>query len=371
MMRTASDVVAADLEHISANADAEFSLMEGKNLLVVGGAGFLGYYLVQSILYRNAQVGTSPPIRVTVYDNYARGFPRWLAELSDDPNLSIVEHDITQPLPEDVPDFQYVMHGGSTASPIYYRQDPIGTMDAIVNGLRLLLDHAREQADRGRPMDGFLFFSSSEIYGDPDPDSIPTPEDYRGRVSCTGPRACYDEAKRFGETLCVNFAQRYGMPVKMVRPFNNIGPGLKITDRRVLPDFTRDILAGRDVVMLSDGSPRRTFCYVADAVIGYFKVLVRGHAGEPYNIGVDSPEISIAELADRLVELSRDLFGYTGSVVHRTPSDAAYLMDNPSRRCPAIAKARTHLGFDPTITLDEALRRSLLWYSENREAAEA
>ena len=111
-----------------------------------------------------------------------------------------------------------------------------------------------------------LFYSSSEIYGDPTPENIPTPETYRGNVSCTGPRACYDESKRYGETLCVNFAQQRGVPVKIARPFNNYGPGLKITDRRVIPDFARDIMAGRDIVMLSDGAPKRTFCYVADAV---------------------------------------------------------------------------------------------------------
>src|SRR5262249_20204512 len=159
------------------------------------------------------------------------------------------------------------------------------------------------------PVRGFLFYSSSEIYGDPDPAHIPTPEDYRGYVSCTGPRACYDEAKRYGETLCVNFARVHHVPVKVARPFNNYATGLKITDRRVIPDFVRDVLSGRDIVMLSDGSPMRTFCYVADAVIGYYKVLVNGRPGESYNIGVETPEISMAELAERIVALGRDLFG--------------------------------------------------------------
>ena len=154
---------------------------------------------------------------------------------------------------------------------------------------------------RAGAVDGLLYFSSSEIYGDPTPDNIPTPETYRGNVSCTGPRACYDEAKRFCETLCVNFTAQYGLPVKIARPFNNYGPGLKITDRRVLPDFARDIFAGRDIVLLSDGSPTRTFCYVADAIVGYYKVLVKGHRGESYNIGVESPEISITEVAERMV----------------------------------------------------------------------
>jgi nucleoside-diphosphate-sugar epimerase len=169
----------------------------------------------------------------------------------------------------------------------------------------------------------------------------------------------------------VNFAAQYDLPVKMARPFNNYGPGLKITDRRVLPDFARDILAGRDVVMLSDGAPMRTFCYVADAVIGYYKILVRGRKGEPYNVGVEEPEISVAQLAERLVRLARELLSYSGKVVRQASADADYLVDNPVRRCPVIAKARAELGFKPSISLDEGLRRILLWYRDNREAEEA
>ena len=180
---------------------------------------------------------------------------------------------------------------------------------------------------------GFLFFSSSEIYGDPAPDAIPTPETYRGNVSCTGPRACYDESKRYGETLCVNFARQHGVPVAIARPFNNYGPGLKITDRRVIPDLARDVLDGRDVMLLSDGSATRTFCYVADAVVGYYKVLVRGRPGEPYNIGIEAPEISMAELAETVVALARELFGYRARRVGAS-ADADYLVDNPLASLP-------------------------------------
>lgn len=369
-MKTADDVVATDLNYICAGLASEFTQMSGKSVLIVGGAGFLGYYLVQSALRWNATAGKAP-ILVTVYDNYSRGVPAWLESLRGNAQLQIVKHDIRDPLPANIGHFHYIVHGGSVASPTYYRQYPIETMDANVNGLRNLLDYAKRSKDAGRPIDGFLFFSSSEIYGDPTPDAIPTPEDYRGNVSCTGPRACYDESKRYGETLCVNFVQQHALPVSVARPFNNIGPGLKITDRRVLPDFARDILEGRDIVMMSDGIPKRTFCYVADAVIGYYKVLVRGHRGEAYNIGVESPEISIADMADRLVRLAGELFGYLGKVVHKASSDAVYLVDNPSRRCPVIAKARSHLDYNPTVQIDEALLRSLLWYSGNRQATEA
>ncbi|MBI5652418.1 MAG: NAD-dependent epimerase/dehydratase family protein, partial [Chloroflexi bacterium] len=176
---------------------------------------------------------------------------------------------------------------------------------------------------------------------------------------------------RYGETLCVNFAQQYDLPITVARPFNNYGPGLKITDRRVISDFARDVFAGRDIVMFSDGAPTRTFCYVADAVIGYYKILARGRKGEAYNIGVESPEISMAELAKRVAKIAADLVGYQGQVVTQPNAARDYLVDNPNRRCPVIAKARVELGYHPSIALDEGLRRAMIWYSDHRDAEDA
>ncbi|WP_333834494.1 NAD-dependent epimerase/dehydratase family protein [Rubrimonas sp.] len=369
-MRTAADVVEADLDYIARRLSEDFAGMAGKRLLIVGGGGFLGYYLVQSALHWN-RIGAAAPISVTVFDNYIRGVPVWLTALEGDPNLTLRRHDITDPLPDDIGDMDFVIHAASIASPTYYRRYPIETMDANVNGLRRLLDYALAQKAAGKPLTGFLFYSTSEIYGDPTPENIPTPETYRGNVSCTGPRACYDESKRYGETLCVNFAAAHGLPITIARPFNNYGPGLKITDRRVLPDFARDIFAGRDIVMLSDGAPTRTFCYIADAIVGYYRIMTRGRPGEAYNIGIEAPEISMATLADKVTEIARARFGYAGRVVRRESEESAYLVDNPNRRCPVIAKARAELGYDPSIGVDEGLTRALIWYSGNQVAEEA
>jgi nucleoside-diphosphate-sugar epimerase len=370
-MTTAQQVVDSDLEFIAVQAHEELAAMAGRRVMIAGGAGFLGYYLVQAPLYWNRTHPDSAPIHVTVLDNFVRGVPPWLTDLEGNPDLRLLKHDITHPLPADLGDVQYVVHAASIASPTYYRKYPIETMDANINGLRFLLEYCLAQKAKGRPVEGVLFYSSSEIYGDPTIENIPTAETYRGNVSCTGPRACYDESKRYGETLCVNFAQQHGLPIKVARPFNNYGPGLKITDGRVIPDFARDVLNGRDIVMLSDGSAKRTFCYVADAVVGYYKVLVKGRPGEAYNVGVEDPEISMLDLVDRVATLGRELFGYSGRVVRRNSADKDYLVDNPSRRCPVIAKARTELGYDPQVTINEGLRRSLIWYSGNREASDA
>lgn len=354
-------VVQRDLDDIVGRLSTELAQMEGRRVLITGGAGFLGYYLTQTLLHANAQL--ERPIDVVVYDNFLRGRPDWLKVHSTNPHLTTTQHDVIRPLPVDAGPFDYVIHAASIASPTFYRTYPVETMDANVNGLRHLLAYAKHRQETDRRVEGFLFFSSSEIYGDPEPTAIPTPETYPGRVSCTGPRACYDESKRYGETMCVNFARACDLPITSARPFNNYGPGLALGDGRVPPDFARNVLRNEDVVMLSDGRPTRTFCYVADAVVGYFKVLTRGQAGEAYNIGTDGPEVSIATLADRFVEAGRDLFGYTGSVVRDVAEDPNYLTDNPNRRCPDITKARTELDYAPRVSLDDGLRRSLLWYA--------
>jgi UDP-glucuronate decarboxylase len=369
-MQTPKNIIQTDLDLITNSLGPEFARMSGRSVLIAGGAGFLGYYLVQGALHWSRCNPRHSPIQITVLDSFVRGMAAWLEALHSEPNLRWERHDITKPLRSDLGDYQYLIHAASIASPTYYRRCPIETMDANVTGLRQMLDYCSAQIASGKTIEGMLFYSSSEIYGDPSSENIPTPETYRGNVSCTGPRACYDESKRYGETLCVNFARQRGVPVKIARPFNNYGPGLKITDRRVIPDFARDIMAGRDIVMLSDGTPKRTFCYVADAVIGYYKILTRGRPGEPYNIGVEAPEISVAELAEKIVLVAREL-GYNGRVVHQKSQDEDYLVDNPGRRCPMITKARTELGYDPVVRLDEGLRRSLIWYTENQEATEA
>jgi dTDP-glucose 4,6-dehydratase/UDP-glucuronate decarboxylase len=341
-----------------------FRRLSDRSLLITGGAGFLGYYLVQAVLEWNDTLNTGRA-QVMLLDNFRRGIPPWLENLRDRTDLELLTHDITEPFPEDVGPVDFVIHAAGIASPGLYRKIPIETMDANVGGLRNLLDAAVEWKRAGSAPSGFLFYSSSEIYGDPTPENIPTPETYRGNVSCTGPRACYDESKRYGETLAVNFARVHNLPITIVRPFNNYGPGMKINDGRVIADFARAVLDSRDIDMFSDGSPTRTFCYVADAVIGYYKSLLVGVPGESYNIGSDSPEISMRGLAEAVVAAGRELFGYEGEVRLTLNSEVDYLTDNPSRRCPDLTKARSALGYSPTITLEDGIRRTLQWYAGN------
>lgn len=372
-MQDANSILHEDLASICGQLEEELGTIAGRKLLITGGAGFLGYYLVQVVDFWNHEFRPAEKIQLTVFDNLIRGLPDWLARLEARSAIRLVRHDISKPLPNDMDDdFAFIIHAASIASPTFYRKHPIETMDANVNGLRYLLEYVKnQQTSRRFSPGGFLFYSSSEVYGDPAPDQIPTSEDYNGNVSFTGPRACYDESKRYGETLCVNFARQFDLPIKIARPFNNYGPGLKITDRRVIADFARNIINKEDIVMLSDGKPTRTFCYVADAVVGYYKVLVNGGKGQAYNIGTETPEISMADLARRMADQAKQLFGYTGQVITTRSEEKDYLVDNPNRRCPRIDKATTEIGYCPQIDIDEGLRRSLLWYKENPVAKEA
>ncbi|MDZ4673416.1 MAG: NAD-dependent epimerase/dehydratase family protein [Gemmatimonadota bacterium] len=360
-------LITADLDTLIDRAEPEFSALAGQVVWFTGAAGFLGYYLCKAIDRWNLLQPADRQIRLLAIDNFQRGVPAWLGELRS-PGIEVVRHDVVEPVPAAWPAPAYIIHGASIASPIYYRRYPIQTIDANVQGLRHMLDHA---VSLGAALRGMLFFSTSEIYGDPPADQIPTRETFRGLVSSTGPRACYDESKRLGETLCVVFAEQHGVPVSIARPFNNYGPGLKLQDGRVLPDFARNALAGEDIVLLSDGSPTRTFCYITDALAGYLKVLVRGERCEPYNIGLDTGEISMADLAHLVARQARELWGYPGRVIQGQSAEAAYLTDNPNRRCPDIAKARAHLEFRPEVGVEEGLRQTLVWYWYHRDGQEA
>ncbi len=370
-MKTLQELTEYDMEYSATALSQELDRMAGSTVLITGGAGFLGYSFVHLFRHWN-HTRPGKTIDVTIYDNFVRGQPTWLTDLAGEDWLHVDRVDLIQPLPAGFPSFDWIVHAAGIASPPFYRARPLETIDANINGLRNLLETCKARLGGPSPVNGFLFYSSSEIYGDPPSSEIPTAEDYRGNVSCTGPRACYDESKRFGETLCVVFSQQFGLPITVARPFNNYGPGLKITDRRVIPDFARDILAGRDIVMLSNGGPTRTFCYVADSIVGYIKVLVRGQAGEAYNVGIDRPELSVGDLASLLVDAAKDLFGYQGKVVRGVADEGdVYLVDNPARRCPNIDKARTQLDFQPTVLPEDGLRRSLTWYHHNPVAADA
>ena len=350
-----------DLEYIQEKAKREFEILSGNTILFTGAGGFLGYYFIKSILAWN-DIYPKRKIIVHALDTFTTGVPQWLQKSAD---VKIIKKDVTKYRPSARQNFDYIIHAASIASPVFYRKYPIETINANVQGLYAILDYMLKRQKTKKKVLGLLFLSSSEIYGDPTEGNVPTPETYPGNVSCTGPRSCYDESKRFCETLCVNFSKVHNLQIKIARPFNNYGPGLKITDGRVIPDFANDILHDRDIHLLSKGSPTRTFCYIADAIVGYIKVLIRGKMSESYNIGVEETEISMYELAEKMKDIAGLNFGYSGEIIMKKNKDKNYLTDNPQRRCPQIDKAKKDLGFQPQISLDEGLMNTLSWYKEN------
>lgn len=357
-------VVVQDLQRIYHGLTLEEqNAFRESTVLLTGGAGFLGFYLIQFFAYYRKGLGIK---KIICLDNFQVGFPKWLKDLDEEGQVELHKFNVITDKIEDVAaaaNVDYIFHMASIASPIFYRKYPIETLDANIWGLRSLLDFYCQQKIKG-----LVFFSSSEIYGDPSPENIPTPETYRGNVDCQGPRACYDEAKRFGETLCYLYHQKYAMPITVIRPFNNFGPGMRLNDARVPADFANAIRENRDIELFSDGSPTRTFCYISDAITGYLKgLLYAAHGFEAYNIGIDQPEISIRHLAELYQEIGINLFGYTGEIKFAIPEDKDYLSHNPSRRCPVIDKAKQLLGYQPQILVNEGIKYFLEYIAESDE----
>lgn len=323
---------------------------EGKTILLSGGAGFLGKYLVGTFCYLNDHVFAAP-CRIISADNYITGSHHPHFNYRGRPEVLEVWADVSHPLPvrEDV---HYIIHAAGLASPVYYKKHPLETIESAISGVKNLLELARKNPT----LEGFLFFSSSEIYGDPDPSAVPTPETYHGYVSSVGPRACYDESKRLGETIATIYHQQFGIPAKIVRPFNVFGPGMGHADRRVLPMFAHKALNKQPIPVHGDGHQTRTFCYITDAIDGFLRVLALGKPGEAYNVGNDQNEISMKDLADLFVNLE----GGDASV-QLIPYPENYPAGEPQRRCPDVSKARAEIGFTPHTSLQDGLVRFISW----------
>lgn len=340
--------IGADVEEIAGRVGDEFQKLAGTTLLVTGAGGFLCSYFVDTVAALNDRV-LSEPCRVIALDNFLIGLPERLAHLDGRPDIEFVRHDMAQPL--DLESVDWIIHGASVASPPFYRRYPLETIGVNVNGTWHLLELSRKRGVRG-----MLYFSTSEIYGDPDPAFIPTPEDYRGNVSCTGPRACYDESKRLAETLCTTYHRAHGTPVKIARPFNVYGPGQRLDDGRIIPDLIGAAVRRDPIVMYSNGRATRAFCYVTDAVAASWHILLAGAGGEIFNVGNDQEEIEIRAVAERLREVAGPPHL---EITYHTSDDADYLTDNPQRRCPDLGKLRGQFPWTPQVDLTEGLGRTL------------
>ncbi len=345
-------VTLEDLNSLVKGVAYDVKALSGKTVVISGGAGFLGSYLVATLAKLNRRVLTKP-CRVISIDNYITGWPTNFLMKIRDKNLTFLHGDVRL-LPTIDEPVDYIIHAAGLASPYYYRKYPLETIESAIWGTKNLLELARLKQAKG-----VVLFSSSEIYGNPDPQFVPTPETYTGNVSSVGPRACYDESKRLAETLCITYHQLYQVPAKVVRLFNVYGPGMKHTDYRVIPTFIYRGLKKQNLPVHDQGIQTRTFCYVTDALRGVFKVLVSGRPGGVYNIGNDKPEVSMYELAMTVATLLNN-----GVKPRRKKYPAAYPAGEPQRRCPDLTKIKTELGYTPKVSLTTGLKRTISWFKD-------
>lgn len=309
----------------------------------------MGAYLIKSLLTISRLNKLN--IRVICIARNNRSVEVRLSAYLGAPDLSVVQHDISQPIPKDFPRADFIIHSASQASPKYYGIDPVGTLLANSAGTMYLLEHAvKSQADR------FLFFSSGEVYGVPrDPDQLVGELDY-GYLDPMNVRSCYGESKRIAETMCVAWAHQHGLHTSVVRPFHTYGPGMALDDGRVFADFVADVVAKRNIILKSDGLAKRPFCYIADATVGFLTVLLTGGKAEAYNVANPEAEISIRDLATLVAGLFPER-GISTQFEVQVSSDS-YLKSPISRSCPSICKMQ-ELGWTPNIGLHEGFRRTI------------
>ena len=349
MSNNSDDVFVEDIRFIADDLSDFYDELEGKTVLVAGGKGFLGTYFVNVLNHVNETLST--PMKIVIMDNLITAKDK---KNNLGSNVTLLKQDISESF-----DFQdklhYIIHAASIASPPTYRKFPIETVDVNYQGTRNLLEIARKNKIKS-----MLFLSSSEIYGDTE--VIPTPESELGKVSCIGPRAWYDESKRLAETISILYYQQYKVPVKIARPFNLYGPYLNLDDGRIIPDFMRDAIEKSEIVIHSDGSPTRSFCYVSDAIRAFFRLLFSNHDGIICNVGNDE-EISVNGVAEMIQKIIEKPI----SIKTIKSNDPNYTTDNPQRRCPDLSFIKKSVNYTPRINFEEGLKRVYNWYKGSLE----
>ena len=341
-------VVTADLERIAAER-LPWHQLESATVIVTGGVGLIGSYLVEALLYLN-ESRRSQNTRVVVTARNLDAARTRLAAYASRSDLEIVRHDASLPLPELGP-VGFLVHAAGQASPTHFGRDPIGTYAPNVLGTHHLL----ERACRDRAL-GVLFLSSGAVHGALGPEVDVIREDVYGMVDPLDARASYAESKRMGETICRSWFTQHDVPVRMARLGHTYGPGMRRSDERAFAQFVFDVLDGRDIVLNSDGSARRPYCYLADATAALLRLLLVGEDGEAYLVANPEASCSIRELA----ELIAGLDPARKVAVRRAEGSvpAEYLPNRDPFRPVDVAKMRA-LGWEPTTGLREGFARTI------------
>jgi len=317
----------------------EENTVKGRTVLITGGAGFIGSWLAEALITLDA--------KVTAFDNLSTGSLKNVEHLMGFSNFTFLKGDVSNFKVGEKYDF--IVHAASLPAPDVYVKKPVETMLSNSLGTLNVLEASRKRDSV------VLYTSTSEIYGDSE--AIPTPESYWGRVNSVGVRSCYDEAKRFGEALCMAYFRQYGVDVRIARLFNTYGPRLdpNTSYARVISRFILQALRNNPITVHGDGKQTRSFLYISDAVNALMRMMIReGLRGEVVNVG-SSNEITILELAELVKRLTD-----SKPPLEFQPSRP----DDPRRRCPDISKAKSLLGWVPKIPLEEGLRLTIEWFKK-------
>ncbi|MDP7451373.1 MAG: SDR family oxidoreductase [Arenicellales bacterium] len=305
-----------------------------KQVLVTGGAGFLGSHLCEVLVEEGADV--------LCLDNFYTGSRANVQHLLGKPNFELLRHDVTFPLYIEVDE---VYNLACPASPIHYQHDPVQTTKTSVHGAINMLGLAKRTGAK------ILQASTSEVYGDPE--EHPQPEHYWGHVNPIGPRSCYDEGKRCAETLFFDYHRQHNLPIKVARIFNTYGPRMHPDDGRVVSNFIVQALKGESLTIYGDGSQTRSFCYVDDLVVGLIRLMrTEDHCTGPVNLG-NPDEFQIKELAERVLAL----VGSRSKIIYKELPQ-----DDPQQRRPDITLAKAQLNWQPSIALEEGLCRTVEYF---------
>ena len=329
---------------------------EGKTILVTGGSGFLGSWVCDVLVKQNAYC--------ICLDNLTSGLPKNVMHLMKNSNFRFINHDISYPIYfgmsyhplgiciGDIKKIDIVMHMASRASPFEFKDNPISILRSNTLGTLNSLGIAKFHNAI------FFYTSTSEVYGNPPKEVVPTPESYFGNVNPVGPRSCYDESKRAGEAFIKAYELQHQMRTKIVRIFNTFGPRIRHGPEfgRVIPNFIYQALHDEDITIFGNGSQTRSFIYVVDEIEGILKMVYKDEAnGEVINLG-NNREYSMLELANIIKDLTNSHSNITFQLLP---------IDDPVLRCPDISKAKRILNWEPSISLEDGLKKTIAWFKDN------
>ena len=337
--------VESDILEIIKNIKNEIKLINNKKILLLGSNGFLGKYFVKIF----DQIISEKKARFSVdcFDNYISSSSSNRTTIKNKEKIKFYKADVSTHTFKKKYDVIIFLAG--IASPFIYKKNPIKTLSVSYDGVSNLIAKAKKNKSR------FVFFSSSEIYGNPDEKNLPTKEAYYGNVNSFGPRSCYDEGKRVGETLCYIYNVYHNTDVKVIRPFNVFGPLMDKNDYRIVPNIIKKINTKKKILIHGDGKQTRTFCYVTDAITAMFLVIIKGNKFV-YNIGNDKPEINMSMLHKSIEKSIQKKINHKNIDYPKN-----YPQVEPLRRCPNISKIKEELGFKNNVGLLDSIRRFYFW----------